>query len=172
MSMSNPNALMSMISQQQPHPAATQVQPTDVIGPIMAKWQGELKNAELKRQAQQALQGSAFGLLGSGASAWGMQGFPWKGTMLQKALSGAGGAPVGAPANMASGFTQGGAMDLSSLLGSGATDAALTGGADALLGTGLGTGAATALGSGAAEAGLAGLGAEGFGDLLPLLLLA
>lgn len=70
----------------QPHGGGTQVAPTDVIGPIMQKWQTDVQNAQLATKAKQALMGSVFGLAGSGLGAWGLQGFPLTGTKIGKLL--------------------------------------------------------------------------------------
>lgn len=180
---------------QTPGAPPTQVAQTDVIGPIMAKWQGEIQNAMLKQQAQRALQGSVFGLGGSGLSAWGLNGFPLTGTKVGKlfgmtdpAKVNQMGQGVGSPSNYSMGSSSSPGTDLS-LLNNGASQVTdlgpgMAGAADFTMPASAadiaGFGGDMALG-GAATAGLegaatdaaltaaAGMSAE---DLLPLLLLA
>lgn len=53
----------------------TQLQGTDVVGPINTQYQGQLANFNAKNASNQATQGGLFGLAGSALSGWGAGGF-------------------------------------------------------------------------------------------------
>ena len=59
----------------QPAPQVT-VQPTDTVGPQMAKYQSEMARWQAEQQRQNALWGALAGLGGSALSGWAMGGFP------------------------------------------------------------------------------------------------
>ena len=54
----------------------TPVAPTDVVGPIMAKYQAEMAKYQADQAKQNAMMGALFGLGGSALGGWASGGFP------------------------------------------------------------------------------------------------
>lgn len=53
----------------------TQMTPTDVVGPQVAQYQGQMQNYQIGQSANNALMGSLFGMAGTALGGWGMGGF-------------------------------------------------------------------------------------------------
>jgi hypothetical protein len=73
------NALISGNGLQQPNfvnTPATQIQPTDVAGPIYQNYQGALNNYNQQVGSRNAAMGGLFGLGGAAAGGWARAGFP------------------------------------------------------------------------------------------------